>query len=142
MLLALNLYFYTTITLSFAQVKDAHRFYCFSYGIAIECGAGSGLIGLDDVMCNGTESTLSECPNSGWGVHNCGHDQDAACRCYYSNGPNVTHCNGKRHPDMIQLHGCQVLMQKQAHIKEKIKRKSNEKRPCKFNLMRIIMKAV
>ena len=67
--------------------------FCFSYGLFVRCGSGSGEIWLDDVRCVGNESALTECPNRGWGNHNCRHHEDSACRCYYGNGPDVTHCN-------------------------------------------------
>ena len=44
-------------------------------------GRGSGGIFLDDVGCGGTESTLLSCNNSGVGVHNCHHSDDAGVRC-------------------------------------------------------------
>ncbi len=45
-------------------------------------GSGSGSIYLDDVGCYGSESQLSQCPASPWGVHNCRHYEDAGVRCY------------------------------------------------------------
>ena len=44
-------------------------------------GYGSGPIYLDDVTCFGTESSLSQCFSSSWGVHNCRHYEDAGVRC-------------------------------------------------------------
>ena len=44
-------------------------------------GPASMPIWLDDVGCLGTESYLSECPNRGWGVHNCVHNEDVGVFC-------------------------------------------------------------
>ncbi|NXR35704.1 DMBT1 protein, partial [Zosterops hypoxanthus] len=42
---------------------------------------GSGHIFLDDVQCRGDEPSLQMCQHSGWGVHNCGHMEDASVIC-------------------------------------------------------------
>ncbi|XP_062615389.1 neurotrypsin-like, partial [Saccostrea cucullata] len=44
-------------------------------------GQGSGPIHLDIVSCNGTETDIGQCPNLGWGIHNCGHHEDASVSC-------------------------------------------------------------
>ena len=44
-------------------------------------GRGDGRIWLDDIACDGTETELWECPNSGWGNNNCEHFEDVAVFC-------------------------------------------------------------
>jgi hypothetical protein len=44
-------------------------------------GAGSGQIWLDDVFCKGDEDSISKCRHRGWGIHNCGHDEDIGVVC-------------------------------------------------------------
>ena len=36
---------------------------------------------LDDVQCQGNESSIVNCRYSPWGVHNCGHHEDASVIC-------------------------------------------------------------
>ncbi|XP_060072227.1 deleted in malignant brain tumors 1 protein-like [Ylistrum balloti] len=45
-------------------------------------GIGTGSIFLDDVKCNGQETTLAKCPHAQWGVNNCVHTEDAAVTCH------------------------------------------------------------
>lgn len=44
-------------------------------------GTGHGAIWLDDVVCQGSESSIVDCAHSTWGVHDCTHAEDAAVRC-------------------------------------------------------------
>ena len=44
-------------------------------------GQGTGTIWLDDVQCRGNETRIENCPNRGWGVHNCYHSEDAGVVC-------------------------------------------------------------
>ncbi|XP_077090934.1 scavenger receptor cysteine-rich domain-containing group B protein [Siphateles boraxobius] len=44
-------------------------------------GQGSGQIWMDEVYCDGTESSLKNCMTDGWGIHNCVHEEDAGVIC-------------------------------------------------------------
>ena len=44
-------------------------------------GEGTGIVWLDDLQCDGTESSLLFCSHSGIAVHNCEHDEDAGVVC-------------------------------------------------------------
>ncbi|NWI91563.1 DMBT1 protein, partial [Pitta sordida] len=44
-------------------------------------GVGSGHIFLDNVQCRGDEPSLEMCRHNGWGMHNCGHVEDASVIC-------------------------------------------------------------
>ena len=44
-------------------------------------GQGTGRIWLDNVQCSGTETSISSCNKNAYGVHNCGHNEDAGVRC-------------------------------------------------------------
>ena len=46
-----------------------------------EFPAGDGQIWLDDLGCGGSESSISTCGHSGWGVHNCAHSEDVGVIC-------------------------------------------------------------
>ncbi|XP_035856698.1 uromodulin [Sander lucioperca] len=50
-------------------------------------GQGSGPIWLDDVSCSGNESSITDCRHQGFGVHNCGHFEDASVVCEVQHPP-------------------------------------------------------
>ncbi|KAG7516091.1 scavenger receptor cysteine-rich domain-containing group B protein-like [Solea senegalensis] len=42
---------------------------------------GSGQILMDNVDCRGNERAITDCDFPGWGLHNCGHPEDAGVIC-------------------------------------------------------------
>lgn len=44
-------------------------------------GEGTGLILLDEVTCEGGESSLLDCAHGQWGQHDCSHSEDVGIRC-------------------------------------------------------------
>ena len=51
--------------------------------LSLHCSYGSatGTIWLDNVRCSGSESRLTNCPRSLFGIHNCRHYEDVAIDC-------------------------------------------------------------
>ncbi|XP_054904277.1 uncharacterized protein LOC129371613 [Poeciliopsis prolifica] len=61
-------------------------------------GEGTGQIWLDEVNCTGSESTLINCQNSGFGTHKCKHNEVAGVVCsgpVRLAGPGSTLCSGR-----------------------------------------------
>ena len=44
-------------------------------------GEGTGTIWLDNVGCTTSHRAIENCPHNGWGIHNCGHYEDASVVC-------------------------------------------------------------
>ena len=51
-------------------------------------GRGTGAILLDDLRCEGNESSLFSCRHNGVGIHYCRHREDAGARCIDPEGEN------------------------------------------------------
>ena len=85
------------------KIKSAYFFKSGpeAHGLAYY-GQGQGDIYLENVQCNGSESSLEDCPASELGVHDCYHSEDAGVKCQgrgdYMHKKNTdTHLEFKMH---------------------------------------------
>ncbi|XP_041368061.1 deleted in malignant brain tumors 1 protein-like isoform X2 [Gigantopelta aegis] len=53
-------------------------------------GKGNQTIILDDIKCNGTETSLAQCRHSGWGSHDCTHSEDVGVICRPDGMSNIS----------------------------------------------------
>ena len=72
-------------------------------------GRGSGKIWLDDVRCSGSESLIVNCPHIGWGLHNCGHSEDASVICSSMLSPQAIYCQFNKYIDSMLPWVCSVI---------------------------------
>ena len=59
-------------------------------------GQGTGRIFMDELNCNGNETSIMDCPYNSWGRHNCYHTQDAGVECS-SNGDKGKYSFSNKH---------------------------------------------
>jgi len=52
-------------------------------------GPGEGEIWMDNLDCEGTEISLSDCAHNGWADHNCDHAEDVSISCENATGKNA-----------------------------------------------------
>ncbi|XP_052786972.1 uncharacterized protein LOC128222141 [Mya arenaria] len=59
------------------------KFTSYAYKDHAYYGPGTGAIWLDDLNCNGYESSLFNCPGVIIAINNCGHYEDVGIKCWY-----------------------------------------------------------
>ena len=71
-------------------------------------GGGRGLIWMDDVQCAGNEPELTWCQHTGWGRHNCVHEEDVGVCCQGRSTSNFAQSTNPPEPplDPIRLESC------------------------------------
>ncbi|XP_076081404.1 neurotrypsin-like isoform X1 [Mytilus galloprovincialis] len=57
-------------------------FRCLSEVQTYTQGGYTSQIWMDDVGCNGLETSLKKCSHKGWGSHNCGTGENVGIRCF------------------------------------------------------------
>jgi len=57
--------------------------YARRHGVSLgnKYGPGTGQIWLDDVICDGNETSIASCQHRPWAIHNCHHDEDVSVAC-------------------------------------------------------------
>ncbi|KAK3087601.1 hypothetical protein FSP39_008130 [Pinctada imbricata] len=65
-------------------------------------GNGTGPILLDDVICKGTENSITQCRNKGWYTNNCGHGEDVGVSCNTAN-PRLRLVGGTRTKGRVEI---------------------------------------